>query len=61
MIVCKCSRWHCAIMDMRSLVTAMDDESLAQCFSFVGVDMVQTEEHKNKRTHRKAERLFKRA
>ena len=32
MIVCKCSRWHCAIMDMRSLVLARDDVSRALFF-----------------------------
>ena len=43
---------------IRSLVLARDDELLALC-SFSGFMLSETEEHKNKRAHRKAERLFK--
>ena len=44
---------------IRSLVLARDDVSWAMC-SYSGLMLSETEEHKNKRVHRKAERLFKR-
>ena len=45
-------------MKIRSLVLARDDVSRALC-CFSRLILSETEEHKNKRTHRKAERLFK--
>ena len=45
-------------MKMRSLILARDDVSLALC-CFSGFMLSETEEHKSKRAHRKAERLFK--
>ena len=45
-------------MKIRSLVLARDDVSWAMC-SYSGLMLSETEEHKNKRVHRKAERLFK--
>ena len=43
---------------IRSLVLARDDVSWAMC-SYSGLMLSETEEHKNKRAHRKSERLFK--
>ena len=51
LFIALCSRWHCAVVEMRSLVLARDDAVGALCCCFVDVHILKTEEHKNKRGH----------